>query len=161
MDKMSAEYQRAVDEFVQREVIYCVSGLIYDLSQNEQFQQDLYDENLLAQDDWQTPAEEAGWRELYGKIVKTEEDDHDVILATADSWQDACDQDNLDPYQTEAYEHWIVTNWFARKLEEKGEIVCRDFHGLTIWGRTTTGQAISMDYVIQQIYDELHAEGAL
>lgn len=55
----------------------------------------------------------------------------------------------------ECYEHWIVSEWLAGKLETKGEIVIRDICGLTIWGRTTTGQAISMDHVIQQIYNEL------
>lgn len=157
MDKMSAEYQRAVSEFVQREVIYCVSGLIYDLHQNEEFLQELCEEGLLEQVDWQTPAEEAGWQDISGEIFKLA-DDGETTEATADSWQDACEQDHLDPYRDEVYEHWIVSNWFARRLEEKGEVACRDFHGLTIWGRTCTGQAISLDDVVCQIYDELHAE---
>ena len=36
----------------------------------------------------------------------------------------------------------------------EGEVVARDFLGMTIWGRGTTGQAISMDYVILQIAKE-------
>jgi len=63
----------------------------------------------------------------------------------------------LEPYTREAYEHWIVSDWLADKLEGKGEMIARDLHGLTIWGRTTTGQAIYMDGVICEIYDELHA----
>lgn len=64
---------------------------------------------------------------------------------------------DTDEYESEVYEHWIVSNWLADKLAERGEVtgeVC----GLTIWGRCTTGQAISMDYVIQQIAAELWSE---
>lgn len=64
---------------------------------------------------------------------------------------------NLDPDTTEVYEHWIVSSWLARRLEEKG-CITGEFASLTIWGRTTTGQMISMDYVIRQIAAELWAE---
>lgn len=55
----------------------------------------------------------------------------------------------------EAYEHWIVSDWFATKLEEQGEMVLRDFLGLTIWGRTCSGQAIAMDYNVREIVKSL------
>ena len=60
---------------------------------------------------------------------------------------------DTDEYESEVYEHWIVSNWLADKLAERGEVtgeVC----GVTIWGRCCSGQAISMDYVIQQIAAE-------
>ncbi|MCD6402661.1 hypothetical protein J7L36_02310 [bacterium] len=48
------------------------------------------------------------------------------------------------------YEYWAVTEWLAEKLKEKGEVVFElwDFH---VWGRQTTGQAIKLDPVIQEI----------
>lgn len=51
------------------------------------------------------------------------------------------------------YEFWSVSGWLAEKLEEKGEIVfeCLDF---IVWGRQTTGQAIYLDKVIQEIASE-------
>jgi len=56
----------------------------------------------------------------------------------------------------EVYEHWIIASGFMTSdLESKGELVIRDFYGLTIWGRTMTGQAISTDYVIQRIYIDI------
>ena len=55
----------------------------------------------------------------------------------------------------EALEHWIVSGWLAGKLEEYGELITKDFLGLTIWGRTCSGQAIMLDYVISQICDDL------
>lgn len=80
-----------------------------------------------------------------------------LVEAESNGWQKVCDDNRLDPEQREAYEHWIVSGWLARKLAEKGEItgeVC----GLTIWGRCTTGQSISMDGVIEEITRELYAD---
>ena len=54
----------------------------------------------------------------------------------------------------EVYEYWLISDWLAGKLKERDEIVF-EFYGLTIWGRTTTGQAISMDYDIQEIAKKL------
>jgi hypothetical protein len=56
---------------------------------------------------------------------------------------------------TDIYEHWIVTDWLADKLIETGENVKKDFFGLTVWGRCTTGQAIYCDGVIEEIFDDL------
>lgn len=57
----------------------------------------------------------------------------------------------------EALEHWLVSNWFARKLKDQGEMV-GEFMNMNIWGRTCSGQAIICDSVIERIYDELHGE---
>lgn len=50
----------------------------------------------------------------------------------------------------EVYEYWGVSNWLGEKLRELGEVVI-DEYNTTIWGRTTTGQAILLDYVISQV----------
>jgi hypothetical protein len=63
-------------------------------------------------------------------------------------------------YREAVEEHWIVSDWLANRLEERGECVLRDFFGLTVWGRTCSGQAISLDGVIGDIFDELHQEAA-
>ena len=52
---------------------------------------------------------------------------------------------NLDPDYDEVYEHWIVTSsWAAEDLRAYGQIVF-EFGGMTIFGRCTTGQSISLD----------------
>ena len=56
-------------------------------------------------------------------------------------------------YPNEALEHWLVSDWLASRLREEGEMVI-DFLDLTIWGRTTSGQAICMDSVIEDIYNK-------
>lgn len=52
---------------------------------------------------------------------------------------------NLDPYYDEVYEHYIVnSSWAADDLRAYGQIVF-EFGGLTIFGRCTTGQSMSLD----------------
>ena len=62
-------------------------------------------------------------------------------------------QFNDDDYPNEALEHWLVSEWLGKRLQEEGEMVI-DFYGLTIWGRTTSGQAIYIDSVIEDIYNK-------
>lgn len=58
---------------------------------------------------------------------------------------------NLDPDYTDILEHWVLPErWMANDLEAEGEVVF-EFGGMTIWGRTTSGQSISIDYVIRKI----------
>ena len=62
-------------------------------------------------------------------------------------------QFNDEDYPDEALEHWLVSNWLDERLREEGEMVI-DFMDLTIWGRTTSGQAICIDTVIEDIYNK-------
>ena len=62
-------------------------------------------------------------------------------------------QFNDEDYPDEALEHWLVSDWLGNRLREEGEMVV-DFMGLTIWGRTTSGQAIYIDSVIEDIYNK-------
>jgi hypothetical protein len=77
----------------------------------------------------------------------------DDLVTDDDSYRKICEDNGIDPEYREVYEHWIVSNWLAARLEEKGEIT-GEVSGLTIWGRCTTGQSISMDWVIEQIAKE-------
>jgi len=56
---------------------------------------------------------------------------------------------------SEVFEYWIVVDWFAEELQKRGEVIDMDFYGLTIWGRCTTGQSISMDWVVQDILKDI------
>lgn len=78
-----------------------------------------------------------------------------VAIDDPDDWQDACQIAGIDdPYTNEALEHWIVSDWFAGKLAEHGEMTGELF-GLTIWGRCCSGQAIHLDGVIGEIAAEM------
>jgi len=170
--EVNGDYQHDVGAMVNREVYYCVSYLVSEMASNEKYQEDLWP--VCVYDDWEEPAiwfiendmsfedtvkylTENGHTdaEFYGIELRQR---HVKEHAQGD-WQDFCDDYNVEPYQVEAYEHWLVSDWLADKLEEKGEMIEKDFHNLTIWGRTTTGQSIHMDSVICNIYNELHDIG--
>ena len=51
---------------------------------------------------------------------------------------------------SEVLEWWLVTPYMAELLKEKGEVILSDY-GCYWWGRTTSGQALYMDGVIQEI----------
>ena len=67
---------------------------------------------------------------------------------------------DTDDFHSEVYEHWIVSDWLARRLKERGYVV-GEVCGLTIWGRQCTGQSICLDRGIQQIAMELWPEEVL
>jgi len=52
--RSDGDYQRAVGEFVHREVIYCVSGLVFQIGRESD---DWF--HLFVQDDWETAVREA------------------------------------------------------------------------------------------------------
>ena len=145
---------RTIEQIVSQEVHYCVSGLVHTLANRNEL--DLLTEQacdlcspIL---DYEEAALQAGWLagDTHGEYVNSNGDE-----TTADSWEYLCYDEGVDPYEREIFEHWIVSDWLAEKLAEKGERIDTDFAGITVWGRTTTGQAISMDSVIAEIYADL------
>lgn len=74
------------------------------------------------------------------------------------NWREFCSDMRIDceGHTLEVYEHWVVTDWLASKLRGHDEVVF-EFAGLTVWGRTTTGQSVSMDYVIERVAAEVSA----
>lgn len=89
-----------------------------------------------------------------GRIEKLREAVTILVDDTANGWRTLVESEDIDPEYDDVYEHWVVTDWFGRTLEQEGEIV-RNVCGLTIWGRCCTGQAIALDYVIQKIACDL------
>ena len=171
---LTASYQRAVGKLVDREVHYCVSHLISELAQHVVGDYDDDILNVCISDDWKEPATDhtanldrdecVEWLEGIGiecvdsESVETlrEAIDANINDGTIDA-QEFCEYHGLDPYTNEAYEHWIVSDWLAGKLEAAGEMVARDIYGLTIWGRRTTGQSILLDAVLCGIYNDMGA----
>jgi hypothetical protein len=122
--------------------------------------------------DYEEAARDAGWKQSrleyrYGKLVTTGPrwwyrgrkpvlGDVNMSIPQARTAQEACEMDNIEPYEREVCEHWAVSSWLADKLIEKGEKVDKNFLGLCVWARTTTGQAIASDLVIEQITTDLN-----
>lgn len=148
-----------IRNFVNEEVLHCVSCLIHEITRFMPETHEYYDEllSILLKEDWVSAAEDNGTLEEDGGQYRFVNDCtngvfHDELEEAA---YEFCQDNDIDPYKTEAYEHWIVSERLAKNLAKQGEMVTTDFMGLTIWGRTTTGQAIYLDRVIQEIYLDL------
>ena len=161
---INADLQRRASVMVSREVYLCVSSLVSTLAKISNGR--IEDKDLLALTDqaanltapvldYEGAAREAGWRKVAEdagserwQLGEGEEADFAVGAI------DACYGSDIEPHELEVYEHWAVSEWLADKLEAKGERIDRDFAGMTVWARTTTGQAISIDAVSEQITEE-------
>lgn len=88
----------------------------------------------------------ADWIYRYDKEESVEySTQQDAIEAAASTY-------NIEPRTIEALVHYVVSDWLADRLEERGEMIVRDFlDTFNIWGRTTFGQCIYMDGVISAI----------
>jgi len=160
MERNSNKNQEIKRRFVEREVVYCVSTLVYELGEIEGCMDDIME--IRSQPDYESSVEYAdGFHVQYSNHldgwVWVDKDSHiisDTFNTDVAAYQNCVDENNLDYEYTEAYEHWIVSDYLAKKLEEQGEIV-GDLYGLTVWGRCTTGQAILLDGVISNICEEM------
>ena len=155
-----------IQELVQREILVCVSSLVYTLTQEGKLDED------LAIELWQGPYDyESAEYELNQQGCRVQQDDDDglygiyhdendefIVESYCESKEEAVYEyfdGDLDDYRQTVYEHWLCTAWLADRLEEHGETVVKDFYGLTIYCRPCTGQAIWMDWPIQKIYNDL------
>lgn len=59
----------------------------------------------------------------------------------------------LDSFVDDALEWWLVDSWLAERLKQQREVVIEEY-GCYWWGRSTSGQAIYLDSVIQKIAEE-------
>lgn len=176
MNYNSEKNQKICSQLVGREVAYCVSHLVGEISKQAEHFPD-YEEDLInahrGLSDYEEPV---GWE--VGQM--TERSDvvdlvefmaigkDDLIIPTnadiellkentlkliddIDGWEEAADFLSVEPHESEILEHWIVSDWFGKQLNAQGERVLTDFFGLTIWGRTCSGQAILLDHVIGSI----------
>lgn len=129
-----ATIEQRADLLVEKEVFCHVGGLIDEI-------QTAYSKNGSFFE-WQTLAFE---HEPTDEQVKEYIADN-----TTDTYTPDDDEARSELMYQEIYEYWAVSEWLGRKLKENGDAVAE--FGLThVWGRRTTGQAISMDYIIEKI----------
>lgn len=170
------DYKRAED-LVRREVLCCVSSLVSTLASgsgypncldyasrsDSDFMQGTADFRDLCEqalelacpvDDWEEAARQAGWEPFdAGDGSNCYKDTTDNMTWACADWRELCEAMDIDPYQWEIFEHWAVSGWLADALEAVGEKVDKDFAGLCVWARTTTGQAIAMDPCIARVLE--------
>jgi len=84
---------------------------------------------------------------LKAGLLDLEEDSNylEVLSKEGEEYEDAI---------LEIFEWYLVTPWLANRLKEKGEVVLDSGSMDFWWGRTTTGQSVIVDEVIQEIAEE-------
>lgn len=157
--------ERELGALVQREVLCCMSALVSGLAELQgQCERPSTGAEIAEQaaelcypvPDYEEAATDAGWEQFQDEYgANCYRDTNDDQTWTCDGWAELCAEFDIEPFDRDVFEHWAVTPWLGRKLVELGEKVDDDFAGLTIWARTTTGQAISMDYVIRQVWEDI------
>lgn len=149
--EVTSNNQRICSHLVEREISHTVSQLVSHFIKNPEtldgsdynWEEDILP--LCVQDDWKST-----WEEYLLSNEELALDQEETL-----DYQQACEAVGIDePFRNEALEHWIVSDWFAGKLAEQGEMV-GELLGLTIWGRCTSGQAIAIDRVIERIAKEM------
>lgn len=182
--EIESDFQRECSEFVHREVYCCASSLVHELAKDEKYMDELMEvcsqyqythtfsytctsEVATGYEDKGGSVEvvECGETWEWEEEPRTEQwdriqdiDDLEPLVKACPKCDSPTEPTDVSSHETdpiEAYEHWIVSDWLAGKLEAQGEMVLRDFLGLTIWGRTCTGQAISMDHNIRALVKSL------
>jgi hypothetical protein len=83
------------------------------------------------------------------EISKTTHERNKELIAEAKQ-----EFEGIETEAAEIFEWWVVSEFLYRKLKENGYCVV-DAGSCYIWGRTTTGQAILLDYVITRICAEM------
>lgn len=151
---------RTIDQMINQEVHCCLSYMVSTLAAgfDKVDRNELTDLSEMAEQAFELAApvqdyEEAALQaeaEFPGRFPDAETE----IAKDAAAF---CSLHDIEPYEWEVYEHWAVSEWFADKLLAAGEKVDKDFGGLCVWARTTTGQAISMDSAVAKIYAEMMA----
>ena len=159
--------QEICRKLVNREVGQCVSYLVSELASDDKYMDDLMP--ILVQEDYLEPSlwfceNDISNIDAMNYLIDNENEMPSTGNAkkqlkrwlenNPDNVQDFANEFNIDPEQNEALEHWIVSEWFAKKLVSKGEMVT-EFMDLTIWGRCTSGQAIYIDGVIKEIASDM------
>ena len=156
---------RTIEQMVQQEVSCCLSSLVSALATGDARPStdlaELCDRALglaMAVPDYEEAAIQAGWK-IEGSLFvhHNAQTTAEVQPSYPNAWQRLCEEDGIDPIDSEVYEHWAVSQWLAEKLIAQGEKVDTDFAALNVWARTSKDQPISADDVIVRIYAKMMA----
>lgn len=137
--------------YINNNLLANANVLIYKLSKTiehlpEEEQEALYDLQT-DYEDYETPAKAAGWERIEDAHFFNEAS---ASYSRADTWEDLCSEQGIDPDYIQYYEYWVVSPSMCWDLQKHGEKVV-EFMGLFVWARGCTGQAVYYDEVIRQI----------
>lgn len=144
--------QQDLTDFVSREVLSCQTYLVNHLLEKEIFN---YDEIVNF---YEYKCKECGGTLTQLDTNQCTELEIEYGSYRCDTcsmtYRESCIDNEIEQEPQEIYEWWLCSEWLLEKLEEQGEPIIRTDYG-DWWGRTTTGQAIVLDYVIEVIWKEV------
>ena len=153
--------ERQLDNFVSNHVFCCLTGMVEDLigaGKIEPYKHIEEETEYYNGDYWTTitvSKRDEIIEELEEKLIeKNTITFNDKEIEELKEIQKKIDELNElgDWNYPEVFEYWGVDNWLAEKLKEQGEVIIEDYL-VPIWGRQTTGQSISLDKVIGEIFN--------
>ena len=152
---------------VQREVYYCQTTVVEELLNMDENENVIYElENFWYYRRDLSDGEFIGdYDDLQEKITEVEDKRDNLEALKADGAKDIEGQitaleddlremDEPDTEASEIFEWWLISDYMARKLKEKGQVIWEEY-GCTWWGRQTTGQGILLDHVISMIAEDM------
>ncbi len=161
-----------MSQFVHRNVLCCVSGIVHTMAQQYGIAEgdvgELAEEAFelfqpTVDDDARAEALDNNGAQVcvdaYNSWFVQEADGDALELPGADDRSSALEaavaelnlEDEARECAGEIYEHWVVTAFFGAHLADRGHTV-GSFGDLRVWGRPCTGQAISMDRDVIAIF---------
>lgn len=134
--------RKNIDQFVSAEVNTCVTSMVdYVLGKSWE------DANAPFTWDDVSNAYEYVCPEC-GETILSSDDDHAAC--------EYCDwtggSDELATELQDIFEWWSVSGWLCERLKEEG---CPVIEDQNLWGRTCTGQSITLDGVIEKIFNDV------
>jgi DNA-directed RNA polymerase subunit RPC12/RpoP len=157
MDYHSNVNQKIVGKLVDREVIRCMS---WEIEKLLEINAKLFEADLPSYDDiaqvYQYVCPDCGHGvqeldEVKNTVVSEDDIEEDVFICP---YCKHVAEDEWDNEPQEIFEWWLVSEWFADKLKKHGEPILEWGNG-TYWGRTCTGQALQLDYVMCRIAEDM------
>ena len=143
-DDIKNRIHEKAKDIVNREVYRCASELIQTLQENEVLIDEINEVAYHSEVVWTV-------YDADGKFIESFDNEHDAdeLLEENEGYYSE-DTDEV----TEALEFWIISDWLGDRLDERGQMTAT-IAGLRIWGRTTSGQAIYIDHVIESIVKDI------
>ena len=144
-----------IENIIKSEVFTNCSQLVRQLSEeNISFVESHF--SIFIRDDFSEPPEgyEVVNKGDHGYVwFNGEDESENVFTSFTEAVQDAFEDSGDEPPTDEALEHWIVSDWLADKLEQVGACIDHDVYGLCIWGRTESGQSLTMDSDLKAVQE--------
>ncbi len=143
--------QQELDQFVRINIGWCQSSLVEELLSREIVS---YDE---IENFYEYKCHECGasGQEQFDSEALSEDFDAKYKYMCKDCKFEFEFETEPESEPQEIFEWWLIDDWMSEKLRGLGEPVLVSDFG-TWWGRTCSGQAISMDNVITRLYVSLN-----